>query len=324
MKRHPLRIMLCVMAMVLLGLTIGTLPTSAQDDMVAFTNVSDGQTISALTVLEGTITFPDFLKYEIFLQSGNSLIWVANSHGRVINGSLARLDPRSFQSGSYQLVVRKVNSDSNYTDELGPTITIDNPNGSPAPYYLEVEPSFLYPSEQFAVLRVRNCTGEDFNFDYTSPDGFKSAGDATLPGKPTGETICVFQDIALIPGEYRGTGQGGGQTEGAPFTIVVDEWMTFELLYNGPGAGHNMIIAQQVPFDEGQGDAMPMHDEQANVAAVAQPAPETILPTTGDLAEDASRFPVVLVVLLLLVLGAGGAIAVWKKPFSRSSSVERQ
>ncbi|RME43701.1 MAG: hypothetical protein D6796_12780, partial [Caldilineae bacterium] len=66
----------------------------AQDTgTVAFTNLSDGATVSSLTTLVGTVSFPDFLKYEIFLQSGDTLFWVANAHSPVVNGNLARLDP---------------------------------------------------------------------------------------------------------------------------------------------------------------------------------------------------------------------------------------
>ncbi|MFQ5578571.1 MAG: hypothetical protein ACE5G8_16455, partial [Anaerolineae bacterium] len=206
MKTHPFRYVVVtgVTALMLL-LAGGAAGILAQDaGTVEFANLPDGTVVSSLTTLSGTIDFADFLKYEIFLKAGDSLQWVANSHSPVANGNLARLDPRVFQSGTYQLLVRQVHSDSNYTDVPGPTITIENPNGGPLSYYPEVEPSFLYPSEKFALVRARNCAGEDFFFDYTSPEGSGSAGDMLLPGK-SGDTICRFADFTLIPAHYSGT-----------------------------------------------------------------------------------------------------------------------
>lgn len=317
MRKHLHRYITIFIAVLMLMTGSAIFVSAEGDGSVSFSNISDGMVISELTVLQGTIDFDDFLKYEIYLKAGDNMIWMANSHSAITDGNLARLDPRVFADGTYTVVVRKVYNDSNYTEVEGPVITIDNPNDAPAPYYPEVEPSFLYPSKQFAILRVRNCTGEDFNFDYTSPQSGRSAGDEVLPPRPTDDTICTFHDLPLIPGEYRGTGQGGGQEAGAPFTIEVDEWKVYHLLYNGPGAGADMIIAREVNADPKQGDGA---SDEHTYDEVKTPTPvsETtaMLPVTGD--NDAStRLPVVLVILLIVALAAGGVVAASRRQVNR-------
>jgi LPXTG-motif cell wall-anchored protein len=330
--RSNFLVLITLLSLLLLLLGAGSVLAQGED-RVEFTNISDGDTISQLTVLMGTITFPDLLKYEIFLKSGNNLVWVGNSHGRVIEGNLVRLDPRVFTSGTYQLVVRKVNSNSNYTDEPGPTITIENPNGLPLPYYPEIEPSFLYPSELVAVVRVRNCSGEDFNFDFISVSGTGNSGDTKLPGKPEGEFVCVFEDMAWRPDHYRGTGQGGGQSESAPIELIVDEWHVYEIIYFG---GRTLNVGEVGP-DEGQGAVMGGQPVAASTpkpiptptpkaaepqAQVAPPTPmpgqgktETVLPTTGN-ETDLNLLTIAIAFGAVLLLGGAGFIAIRKRQYN--------
>lgn len=334
MKNHLIlqRYIPLTLLLLLLFVSSTSLVLADEDEVatkVEIVNISEGDTISELTVIQGTINFPDFLKYEIFLKAGDSLVWVGNAYHAVIDGNLVRLDPRVFVSGSYQLIIRQVNSDFNYTDVAGPIIKIDNPKDAPLPYYPEIEPSFLYPSNNFAIVRVRNCTGEDFNYDYTSPMDFRSAGDATLQGKPEGYAICPFHDLALIPGEYRGTGQGGGQTKGVPINFTVDEWHVYHLIYNGPGAGGDEVFFQEVPSDElavdENGVAIPggFAADPATEKAKASKAPkakesgtrEAMLPVTGNLADNQS-FPVILTIGFVLLLAVGGVIAARKRQFT--------
>lgn len=312
--------------LLLLMMSSVVLVAADEDEVVAkvdILNVSDGDVISELTVIRGTINFPDFLKYEFFLSNGDDLVWVGNAYHTVENGNLVRLDPRVYVSGTYQLLIRQVNSDFNYTDTMGPTITIENPKDAPLPYFPEAEPSFLYPSETFAIVRVRNCTGEDFNFDYTSPQDFKSAGDDLLQGKPEGYSICPFVDLALIPGEYRGTGQGGGQTKGVPINFVADEWHVYHLIYNGPGAGADQVFFQEVPADEMDAEetaeTTKAHPDDSTAQKDKTTRPETtmetVLPTTGD-QNTSNQYPVGLALSFIVLLSIGGFLAVRRQQFT--------
>ncbi len=349
MKIDLLRYLGRMTVVVLLLLATGStlLVSAAEGDKVEFTNVADGDVLSELTILTGTIEFPEFLKYEIFLKSGNNLIWAGNSHSPVQDGNLFRLDPRVFVSGVYQLIVRQVHKDSNYADVPGPTITIENPYGTPLPYYPEVEPSFLYPSQEFAVVRVRNCTGEDFNFDYHSPEDFRSSGDEMLAGKVNG-SICVFRDLALIPGEYRGTAQGGGQSFGAPFEVLLDSGKVYQWIYHGPGAGGDQIIAQETAPDDMHGTGPAAQATQAPTltpppaptatptpaaaAAAVEPATpvpdvssqaetppetqaETVLPTTGNEAKT-NILSIIIALMVIFLLGTGGVLAIRSRRYS--------
>lgn len=315
MKRHWLRYGLMI-GMIATVLALGGGVLAQDGGTVAFTNLSDGATVSSLTTLVGTVSFPDFLKYEIFLKSGDTLFWVANSHSPVVNGNLARLDPRVFQSGTYQLVVREVHSDSNYTDVTGPTITLENPNGAPLPYYPEVEPSFLYASGKFAVVRAKNCAGEDFFFDYTSPQGSGDAGDILLPGK-SGEVICRFSDFTLRPAHYSGTAKGGAQSKGTPIEFDAQAGHVYEIVYLGGGLPATVQEVSPDPMTPAEAPQetprptdtpAPAETPAATTEATAAPTAtsQPILPTTGDTAGgNVSLFALIAVVLILFLIGGG-------------------
>jgi hypothetical protein len=317
MKNKSLRDTLVVVVIMLLLVVSGSVGVLAQDTgTVEFTNLPEGATISSLTTMAGTITFPDFLKYEIFLKSGkDNLAWVANSHSPVVNGNLARLDPRMFVSGSYQVVVREVHKDSNYSEVLGPTINIDNPNGAPLPYYPEIEPSFLYPAEGLALIRARNCAGEDFFFDYASPLHSGSAGEMLLSGKPNG-SICIFSDFVVLPAEYRGTAKGGAQATGAPLGFVAEVGKIYELTYFGGG---HRIEVHEIPGDAKTGAEAPTTPPTATKAAAAPaPAPtqtNDILPITGNRFEGSSAFALVSIVLIIFLIG-GGILAARRRDYT--------
>ncbi len=320
MKKH----LFFVSALIILLLALGGASVLAQNTgTVEFSNLPDGATVSELTTLTGTIEFPDFLKYEIFLKNGHQLTWVANSHSPVKNGGLARLDPRVFASGSYQVIVREVHPDSNYVDVPGPTITIDNQ--SPAPYYPEVEPSFLYPAEGYALVRARNCAGEDFFFDYQSPDGSGSAGEVNMPGK-SGDTICIFSDFILKPAEYRGTAKGGAQNSGQPIEFLAEAGKVYDLTYVGNG---NRIVVQEIPGDSVSETASggPEYVEPTKAPATAMPAatkkpvaaptkaatPKPMLPITGQTGGGAPVWFGIGALALLAILIGGGVLAAKKR-----------
>lgn len=320
MKKH----LFFVSALVILLLTLGGASVLAQNTgTVEFTNLPDGATVSELTTLTGTIDFPDFLKYEIFLKNGHQLTWVANSHSPVKNGGLARFDPRVFASGSYQVIVREVHPDSNYVDVPGPTITIDNQ--APAPYYPEVEPSFLYPAEGYALVRARNCAGEDFFFDYQSPEGTGSAGEVNMPGK-SGDTICIFSDFILKPAEYRGTAKGGAQNSGQPIEFLAEAGKVYDLTY--VGAGHRIVV-QEIAGDSVSETASggPEYVEPTKASATAMPAatkkpaatptkaatPKPVLPVTGQTGGSASVWFGIGALALLAILIGGGVLAAKKR-----------
>lgn len=322
MKKH----LFLILTLIILLLALGGASALAQNTgAVEFTNLPDGATVSELTTLTGTIDFPDFLKYELFLKNGHQLTWVANSHSPVKNGGLARLDPSVFSSGSYQVIVREVHPDSNYVDVPGPTITIDNQ--SPAPYYPEVEPSFLYPAEGYALVRARNCAGEDFFFDYQSPEGSGSAGEVSMPGK-SGDTICIFSDFILKPAEYRGTAKGGAQNSGQPLEFLAEAGKVYDLTY--VGNGHHIVV-QEIPGDSvtetASGGSEYVEPAKASatatLAATKKPAaaptkaatPRPILPITGQTPGSASIFGIGAIVLLAILIG-GGVLAAKKRKHS--------
>lgn len=342
-KRYSLLVGMASLAiLLLLGLGNGA-NVLAQDapGNVFITNPANGATVAGLITITGSAAFPDFLKYEIFLKPGKGeLLWVATVYAPVINGNLARFDTRTYQNGTYQLIIRQVHSDSNYTDSTGPTITIDNELGAPLPHP-EIEPSYLYPPEKHALVRLRNCSGTNLEFDYNSPEGFRSADDIWLMGKAQDTTYCPFEDFILIPGEYRGTATGQGE-KAYSYSIQAEAGQIYEFIYNGEGAGRFQLVVNLVDGDERAstdtgGSAspavvvaaaptqtpVPIAAAAAPAAAPAQAAPtdspaqsSSMLPTTGQ--GGISKLPFILIGLaLLLFLAGGGVLAImWRRGFS--------
>jgi hypothetical protein len=229
----------------------------------------------------------------------------------VVQGNLARLDTRTFIDGSYQLVIRQVGTDSQYVDILGPTFTINNALGAPLPFP-EVEPNFLYPVEGKALVRVRNCSGQDLTFDYGSPEGFR-----------------------------RGTGKGGGEAEGITYSFIAEAGKLYQIIYNGRAAGANELYIGPIEADERDRISMPAAPAPTAVSGAA-PAVDTImaeptaaaptmtdpgasgealgktqamLPVSGQGSETRTAFVVAGVVLILLLV-VGGVWAANKRNYT--------
>ena len=216
-------------------------PPTPHLETISITSPAEGETVSGIITVTGTVDFPDFVKYELFLKTGEQLLWGATVYAPVINGNLAFLDTKSFADGTYQLVTRQVQSDSNYSDFFGPTITIENGLGSPQKP--EVESSPLYPPVAGALLRVRNCSGFNSEFDFVSPQGFCSHGNLWIKAKLQEMPLCTSVDILLIPDcEYRGTlFSEDGQGQGANYQFVAELGKIYELNYPG---GRQFFLAE--------------------------------------------------------------------------------
>ncbi len=301
----------------------------ANDPTTVINQPNNGATIDGLTTVTGSVNFVDFERFELFLQGGGALIWAANGFTPIMDGNIAQLDPRSFADGSYQLVIRQVRSDSNYTDYIGPTIVIDNPLDAPQPYYLEVEPSFLYALENRAALRFRNCTGADLRLDYQSPQQGRSGGEIDIPARQQGY-ICPFEDVALIPGDYQGTINEGGAVSRTYGLEGLAAGQVYQLTYNGVAAGGSQIVFETVqaadmnatptstsrvarppaqaddlhpPADVG-GTAM------SDVSQPAQPATQQVtkaaLPVSGQVLVAQTPYALVGIGLLIVIVIGGG------------------
>lgn len=340
MKSYPLRYVILTILTVTLLLGLGYAPVSAQDQPsnVSITTPANGSAVSGLITVTGAIAFPDFLKYEIFLKPGKGdLLWVATTYAPVINGNLARFDTRTYQNGTYQMIIRQVHSDSNYTEVDGPTITIDNELGAPLPYP-EVEPSYLYPTEKYALVRLKNCSGVELSFDYNSPQGFRSADSILLKSKGQDTTYCPFEDFVLIPGEYRGSATGQGE-DAYTYSFQAEAGKVYELIYNGQGAGRNQFLVNYIQGDKRASSdtggtqsaspavaAAPTQTPVPVAAAIApavaappQAAPadvssqsNSVLPVTGQGQPSTLPFMLIGLAALLFVIGGGILLVMWR------------
>jgi hypothetical protein len=295
-------IVLALIAIVFLGLATGSNPILAQGTPnVEITFPTEGQTLSGVVNVVGTINFPDFLKYEIFLKSGDNLVWVATVFGPVTNGLVARMDTRVFADGTYQLIVRQVHPNSQYEDFAGPMLTLQNNLGAPRPFP-EFPTSPLYAPPDGALLRVENCSGTDLEFDYTSPEGFCSADALWIMARHPDDPLCVMEDFVVLPCEYRGTAWGTGEDRAFNYSYIFEAGKIYEILF--PGGGQ-LFINEIPPDDPAVSGAQP---------AAQQPpaAPQTTnqtLPVSGQ-ATSESAMPFVFAALgLISFLVIGGVIA---------------
>lgn len=340
-KSHPLQYVSLIVLAVIVSVSFGQpAPAAAQEGSVFITTPANGSTVTGLVTVTGAAAFPDFLKYEIFLKPGKGdLLWVATTYAPVVNGNLARFDTRTYQNGTYQMIIRQVNSNSNYTEWVGPTITIDNELGAPLPYP-EIEPSYLYMPEKYALVRLKNCSGVDLEFDYASAQG--SADALKLKAKGQDTTYCPFEDFVLIPGEYRGTATGSGE-KAYTYSFQAEVGKVYELIYNGEGAGRNQFMVNYIQPDKRAStdtggtqspveavaaaptqtpvplaaSVAPADAEPASVAPVEVPAQSnSVLPVTGQGEPSGLPFVLIGVAVLLFVVGGGVLLVMWRSGFS--------
>ena len=210
-----------------------------EPDSTYITSPLPDETLSGLVTITGAADFEDFLKYEIFLKQEDQMSWAATVYAPVINGILAWIDTRTFLDGTYEIVIRQVKSNSNYTDVVGPSITIEN--GASPRMYPEIDSSPLYPVEGSSLIRLRNCSGRNLEFDYHSPDAFCSGGDVWLMPKEADADYCPAIDLVLIPCEYRGTAIGMGAQVGSNYEFDFEAGKVYEI--NFPG-GDRLFIAE--------------------------------------------------------------------------------
>ncbi|MEW5961785.1 MAG: hypothetical protein AB1801_29040, partial [Chloroflexota bacterium] len=331
-------LILGVLVLLILAVNINALAQG--EETIYVTNPTAGQSVTGLITITGAVDFADFQKYELFLKTGDELLWAATVYAPVINGNLARLDTRTVPDGAYQLVIRQVRTDSNYTEFNGPTFFIENNLGAPLPYP-EVESSLLYPPEAGALMRVRNCGGDNLEFDYNSPAGFCSADQLLIPFKHADSTICPFADVLLKPCEYRGTARGQGLALGATYSFMAEAGKIYELTFPGNGQiyiaevkGDERAETDTAALDRGdparvqpatsvaeaaQSEAVVVADKTpppASAPPVVAPQPsgadsaetETMLPVSGQ-DREINIVSIVSAVGLILLLLVGGFMA---------------
>lgn len=330
MKHHLIHFVIIMVLAILVTLGVGNTPgAQAQEGTVYITTPASGSAVTGLVTVTGAASFADFLKYEIFLKPGKGdLLWVATVYAPVIDGNMARFDTRTYQNGTYEMIIRQVKGDSNYTDVAGPMITVDNPEGAPLPYP-EIEPNYLYPTEKYALVRVKNCSGVNLDFDYNSPDGFRSSGNFSIASKGENTTYCPFEDMVLIPGQYRGTATGQGE-KAFSYSFQAEVGQVYELIYNGEGAGRNQFLVNYIKGDQRAstdkaGIAVAAAAvEPAKVSEPAQAAPasaepaqnKSVLPVTGQGETPKLPFILVGVAALIFVIGGGILTLLWRKGLS--------
>ena len=335
-----------VAIMVLLLVVLGAAVALAQGpETIVVTSPAEGETVSDIVVVTGAVDFPDFLKFEVFLKAGDNSLHGATGFSPVINGNLAQLDTKTYPDGSYQLIVRAVRTDSNYTDYPGPVFNIENDLGAPLAHG-EVFQSYLYPPMSgMALMRVQNCGGYNMEFDYTSPEGFCSHGNYWMMGKPQDATLCTVEDILVIPCEYRGTAwPEDGQGNALTYSFNAEAGKVYDIVY--PGGGQLLITEtpgdERAPTDtggldpmdaerfqtieevqagagammEGSGEAVSATkvevtkvETENGKAVVVEKTTEVILPESGQAASP-SRLPFAVAGgVLILFMVVGGVVA---------------
>ncbi|MCB0192328.1 MAG: hypothetical protein KDJ65_10330 [Anaerolineae bacterium] len=322
MKPNAIRYLVAITTLVFLMITGGAAVLAQGPETVIITSPAEGGTVSGIVEVTGVVDFPDFVKYEIFLKTGDNSMWGATVYAPVINGTLARLDTRTVPDGSYQIVVRTVHSDLNYDEYFGPIFTVQNDLGAPLAHP-EVQSSPLYTPYSGALARVQNCSGSDLEFDYTSPDGFCSADDLWIMGKPEDATVCTTVDVLLIPCEYRGTAWGSGEPKARTYSFDAEHGKIYEITFAG---GVNLFITETPGDERAATDAGALEvgdptrdqaiaDARASVGlpqaeGAAATAGESMLPVSGRSAASAG-LPVVLAAAALIgLMVIGGFVAI--------------
>ncbi len=322
MKRYPWHLLTMVVIVGLLLAAAGTVLAQG-GDVVEITHPAEGESVSGVIDVTGTVDFPDFMKYELFLKGGGEMIWAVTVYAPVVNGKLATIDTRIYPDGRYQLLVRTVKSDSNYDEYVGANFLIENNLGAPQAYP-EIESSPLYAPVAGAVARFVNCSGDNLEVDYHSRAGYCSADDLWIPFKHQNSPTCPYVDVLLIPDcEYEGTARGEGQPEGVGYTFVAETGNVYKVIYPGD---RKLYVGEVEPeeraaTDTGGVDAddaahsqPEMAADTSNSADTQQPvqdsdssAEETqeMLPESGRGYETPASFVAAAVGVILFLLAAG-------------------
>jgi hypothetical protein len=164
-----------------------------------------------------------------------------------------------------------------------------------------------------------------------------------VPYKHADSSSCPYQDVLLVPCEYRGTAQGEGQPKGASYSFVAEAGRIYEL--NFPGG--DVIYIGEVEGDErastdtgglDPGDPTRMQPppetagEDAEMAATeseAAPQPvaaatpvqaapaqtDSMLPVSGRGTESRTAFIAVAAGLILLLI-IGGVVAIRRRGYT--------
>jgi len=319
MKHYPRRILSVGFVVLLLFLMTGSV--LAQGTVVEVTSPTEGEAVAGIVEVTGTVSFSDFMKYEVFLQGHGELLWAATVYAPVVNGTLAAIDTRIYPDGIYQMLIRTVNADSNYDEYVGTSIVIENNLGAPLPFP-EVVSSPLYVPVAGALTRFVNCSGDDVQADYHSPAGFCSADDLWIPFKEQNSPICPFVDVLMIPGcEYQGTVRGEGQSRGVGYTLQAEKGKVYKVIYAGDAKlYHGEVEPDERAATDTGGDAAVVEvpkeggvvKSETESTQPAAPAPESsdrqteqMLPVSGQGHDTAISFIVAAVGVILFLLAAG-------------------
>ncbi len=199
-------------------------------EYVYVTRPANGETVSGIAIITGAADYANFEKYEIFLKSGQNLSWIATGFAPVNNGYLARWDTRNYQPGTYQLVIRKVRTNSNYGDDyIGPTVVIAEQTSNALP----VESGFLYAIEGKALVRLRNCAPQDLDFNYSSSQSFYTQDNISLPAMKMDDFLCSYHDFVLIPDIYTGAAKGLAEPHTYHYELNAEPGKVYQITYYG-------------------------------------------------------------------------------------------
>jgi len=294
-------VILCLGSLLML-MAVGA-ATAQEMPNVAITSPTQGETVSGIVNVVGTVEFPDFQKYEIFYKMGDDLFWGATVYTPVENGILARLDTKVVADGAYQLIVRQVHSNSQYDDFAGPMITVNNDLEVPRPHP-EIHTSPLYPPFAGALARIENCSGVDLEFDYTGAEGGCSSAALWIMARDPNSPICETVDVLLIPCEYRGTAWGTGEERARTYSFIAEHGKIYEILY----PGGDQLFINEIPGDDPNPEGLPT-PAPTQAPIMSQPPQQQALPVSGQ-AAPISAMPFGLVAAgLILLMVVGGVVA---------------
>jgi hypothetical protein len=156
-------ILIPVVCLVLL--LIGALPLRAQAGN-GISRPAAGDTVDGVVIIEGTAGDADFLRYELaFLQEANSGAgWIVFAEGDrpVVNGTLAIWDTTVgrtanapvFPDGAYQLRLRVVRTDYNYTEYFVRSLLVTNDQPTPTPTVTPTIPAVAPLPQQTAAAEI--------------------------------------------------------------------------------------------------------------------------------------------------------------------------